>query len=76
MITQEQFMEILILYRQGVSIRNIAKKMGLSRNTVRAFLRSKQTPSYEIEKQRISKLDVYKEYLQKRIKEAYPFRGG
>jgi DNA-binding CsgD family transcriptional regulator len=35
MITQERSMEIRILAKQGKSIREIARAMGISRNTVR-----------------------------------------
>lgn len=35
MILKEEFMEIKILYRQGHSVRQIARQMNLSRNTVR-----------------------------------------
>ncbi len=39
MITEERCMEIHILFRQGKSIREIARITGLSRNTVRKYLR-------------------------------------
>jgi transposase len=38
MLTQEQAVEIRILARQGVSIRQIGRRMGLSRNTVRRHM--------------------------------------
>jgi len=37
-------MEIQILRKQGRSIRQISKDMGISRNTVRKFLRSNHPP--------------------------------
>jgi transcriptional regulator with XRE-family HTH domain len=46
MIKEEAVMEIKILYRQGVSIRGIARQMGISRNTVRKYLRTEKSPSY------------------------------
>ena len=39
MLTQEQAVEIRILARQGESIRQISRRTGLSRNTVRRYLR-------------------------------------
>lgn len=39
MLTQETLVEIHVLHRQGQSIRAIAQKLGVSRNTVRRYLR-------------------------------------
>jgi len=39
MITEEAFMDIVALHRQGHSIRFIAKKLGMHRNTVKKFIR-------------------------------------
>ncbi|HEY9208699.1 MAG TPA: helix-turn-helix domain-containing protein, partial [Acidovorax sp.] len=39
MLTQEQAVEIRVLARQGHSIRQIAKTLGVSRNTVRRYLK-------------------------------------
>ena len=39
MLTQEQAVEIQVLNKQGRSIRQIARETGLSRNTVRRYLR-------------------------------------
>ena len=39
MLTQEQAVEIRVLRRQGMGIRAIAKELGLSRRTVRRYLR-------------------------------------
>jgi transposase len=39
MLTQETLVEIHVLHRQGESIRAIAQKLGVSRNTVRRYLR-------------------------------------
>jgi len=38
MITKEAFMDIVALHRQGHSIRFIAKKLGMHRNTVKKFI--------------------------------------
>jgi transposase len=39
MLTQETLVEIHVLHRQGESIHAIAQKLGVSRNTVRCYLR-------------------------------------
>jgi transposase len=38
MLSQEALVEIHVLHRQGESIRAIAQKLGVSRNTVRRYL--------------------------------------
>ena len=40
MLTGEDVMEIVVLRRQGLSIKEIAHRTGRSRNTVRTHLRS------------------------------------
>lgn len=73
MLVKEQFMEILILHRQGFSNRQIAKRTGLSRNTVKKYLQDQETPPiYKSRKQRVTKLDQYHDYLQQRAKAASP----
>lgn len=72
MITQEYFMEIQILRKQGKGIRQIAIEMGLSRNTVRKYLRTRKPPKYQLNQKRPSKLDPYKAFLQERINNAKP----
>ncbi len=39
MLTKEAIVEIKILSRRGLSVRAIAKELGISRNTVRKYLR-------------------------------------
>jgi transposase len=72
MIKKEGCMEIKILQRQGVGIREIARQMGVSRNTVRKYLRGEPEPGYAARPPRASKLDPYKAYLQERIEAARP----
>lgn len=54
------------LYEQGISIRQIAKDMEMSRNTVRRWIRTKEAPKYS-RKFYPTKIDEYK----KQIKEWY-----
>jgi predicted transcriptional regulator len=73
MLTQEQSVEIKVLARQGQSIKSIARELGLSRNTVRKYLRGKGTqPSYTPRAPRPCKLDPFKDCLQHRIEAVRP----
>lgn len=72
MLTQEQSVEIRVLARQGRSIKAIARELGLSRNTVRKYLRHGELPRYTPRRLRPTKLDPYKPYLQERIEAARP----
>jgi len=75
MITEERCMEIQILHRQGKSIREICRLTGLSRNTVRKYLREPiQRPAYRSRPGRPGKLEPYKDYLQRRVVSAQPHR--
>lgn len=42
MLTQEQAVEINVLARQGYGIKAIARELGLSRNTIRKYLRAER----------------------------------
>jgi len=46
MLTQEQAAEIKVLARRGTAVREIARRAGLSRNTVRRYLRDEQAARY------------------------------
>lgn len=75
MLTGETTLEIRILHRQGKSIRAIARELGISRETVRKYLRAPDlAPSYGPRTPRPSKLDPFKGYLKMRIAEAAPRR--
>jgi transposase len=72
MLRLEGYVEIQVLRRQGLSIRAISAELGLSRNTVRKYLRSEHAPKAKERPARASKLDPFREYLQGRIREAHP----
>lgn len=73
MLVKEQCMEIDILHRQGFSNRQIAKELGISRNTVKKYLnRSKDDPQYERTRKKQPKLMPYQDYLKKRVEAALP----
>lgn len=58
--------------RQGVSIREMARQLGCSRNTVRRYLREANARRYKPRQARATKLEPYKAYLQGRIEAARP----
>ena len=72
MLTQEQAVEVRVMARQGKGIREIAREMGISRNTVRRYLREGGTPAYKARSARPTKLDPYKGYLTGRVRQARP----
>jgi transposase len=73
MITQETFVEIHVLHKQGLGIRAIARKLGLSKNTVRRYLRQPIVmPSYSPRAKRPTKLEPFTAYLLQRIDAAKP----
>ena len=64
----DEYLEVQELFRQGVSRREIARKMDLDRKTVRKYLDPiTGPPAIKHRKQRSSLLDGYKDYLKKRI---------
>lgn len=66
-------MEIQVLYRQGYSIRRIARELNISRNTVRHYLRTKASvPNYSKREPVSTKLSPYEAYLFGRIEAAKP----
>lgn len=65
-------MEVRILHRQGKSIRAIAQELGISRNTVRKYLRNEIEPAYSARPERPGKLEAFQTYLQERVKAAHP----
>ena len=71
MLVAEEAVEIRVLRRQGKSIREIARMLDVSRNTVRRYLRGEVLPRYQREA-RPSKLQPYKHYIGERVKAAAP----
>ncbi len=61
------------LYYQGFSIRQISKILNLNRRTVSKRLKEKDLKPY-IKRSHPSKLESYKDYVEKRIQQAYPDR--
>jgi len=70
MIRMEEWVDIVAAHRRGVSIKEIVRRTGLSRNTVRSAIRKEGVPKYS-RPEIPSKLDPYKDYLLRRLEE-YP----
>lgn len=62
----EEWVDIVSLHRQGLSIRAISTRLGTSRNTVRAALR-REGPPVRAARSLPSKLDPDKDYLLARL---------
>lgn len=72
MLDSEEYMQVKILFKQGKSIREISRIMKISRNTVRRYLKAEQKPSYKMRAKKVSKLELFYDYLQERVKAAKP----
>src|SRR5438128_2687032 len=72
MVGSEAALEIRVLHWHGRSIREIAREMGLSRNTVRRYLRDEAAARYKPRPPRPTKLDPFKAYISKRVRAAAP----
>lgn len=72
MLGQEGYVDIYVMHRQGMSIKAISRELGLSRNTVRKYLRAAQVPEAAQRKAKPTKLDGYRAYLKSRVEAAHP----
>ena len=61
--------ELYEMKGQGRLIRGIARELGVSRNSVRKYLRSPGVPREKPRRRRTSKLDPYAEYIDGRLSE-------
>jgi transposase len=68
LISMEEWVDIVALHRQGLSIKAICRQLGVGRNTVRRALRREGPPAYR-RPAAPSKLDPYKDYLLSRLAE-------
>lgn len=67
-------MEIRLLHRHGKGVREIARETGLSRNTLRRYLRDEKAPRYRPRPPRATKLDPFRGYVAQRLSAAAPER--
>lgn len=64
----ERYKEIIQLHEQGISMREIARRMGMHRGTVRRFLRAGQFPERAVRKY-ARQMDRFVDYLRRRWNE-------
>ncbi|KDE33642.1 transposase [Kosakonia radicincitans UMEnt01/12] len=75
MVTFETVMEIKILHKQGMSSREIARELGISRNTVKRSPRAQSEPQKYTPRPAVtSLLDEYRDYIRQRITNAHPYK--
>ncbi len=74
MLLAEEAMEIRILHGQGLSVREIARRMGHSRNTVERYLRDPEVPRYKPRPAVAGKLAPHEGWLAERVRSALPDR--
>jgi len=74
MVGLEGALEIRVLHRHGKSIREIAREVGVSRNTVRRYLRDEEAARYKPRPPRRRKLDPFMGYIVERVHAAAPER--
>jgi len=72
MLAKDQWMEIHVLKAQGLSLRQIAKQLGVSRNTVTRYLASEDVPRYKQREPRSTKLEPFHGYILERMAAAAP----
>ena len=72
MLTQEQAVEMRVMARRGVGIRELARELGCSRNTVRRYLKDPTATRYGPRPPRPTKLDPFKAYVLERVAAAAP----
>ena len=65
-------MEVRVLARRGGKVKQIARELGVSKNTVRRYLRDPKAGRYKRRAPRPRKLDLYRQYLRERIEAAQP----
>jgi transposase len=59
--------QVYTLHGQGLSVRAIARTLGISRNSVRKYLRAEAIPKPQPRPKRGSQLDPYVEHVQQRL---------
>jgi transposase len=58
------------LQREGVPIREIARRLGIARNTVRKYVRPRAASAGRPGRPRVSKISAFREYIEERLAEA------
>lgn len=63
-------MQIHVLKAQGLSLREISRRLGVSRNTVARYLGAVDVPRYKDRAPRPTKLDAFETYIFERMQAA------
>lgn len=69
---KEVYVEIQLLSKHGLSLRQIAAEVGCAVNTVRRHLALEAVPKYERKVKRRTKLEQFEQYLRERQQAAHP----
>lgn len=69
MLSQDQWSEIRLMAKTGKAIKQISRELGISKNTVRKILRSKERQEYCRQRKKPGVLDEYLPFLQGRAPE-------
>lgn len=71
MVNLKEWIVILELHRQGLSISDIARRTGKDRKTVRKYVQGGMAapPSYAARPQRVSPLEPFKDYVGQRLQQ-------
>lgn len=72
MVGEETAMEIRVLAKHGKGVREIARELGCSRNTVHRYLREPAAARYRPRPARATKLDGHRDYIAERLRSALP----
>jgi transposase len=67
MLDEATFKQLQELHAQNRSIRDIARILRISRNTVRKYVRTPVFPIAKVRRRRPSKLDPFRNYVQDRV---------
>lgn len=71
MLIQEDAMEVAVLLKQGLGVREVARRCGVSRNTVRR-VRDEGTHRRYRREERTSKVAAFADYIRERLAAAAP----
>lgn len=74
MVGEELAVEIRVLAKHGMGVREIAREVGASRNTVRRYLRDPEAVRYKSRPPRPGKLAGHEAYVAERVAAAAPER--
>lgn len=72
MLEDISVLELQIMHKQGIGLKQISRLTGHSINTIRRYVRDGNVSTYKTRIRRPQKLESYKEYLSKRVSAASP----